>query len=400
MNRRKFLQGVIGVGVCAALPTAAYSQLLVPDLTQLYSGYQVRFVNTHSHSTDSDAVSGSPGKIIRANLKRFDGVVLTDHGEQISRLEWEKQGSAARHYCSNDKVALRGFEWTDPIARLDIAGNWTPNPAYVNSLGHVVVLRTAEYCGVKSLKGGQPEETGKDFGELLRWIAKHPAAMGIFAHPSLYPVETTFNGFAAPPRNLPTIVKQFVGCELHRIGDGKEMRSSDEACFRQLLRVGWKPAPVIGGDEHRPPYGITVGMTGLYVHEWSPRGFYDALWNRRCFATEDQGSSIHFAAWSDDHQPVIMGRSTPAGRELTVYAEVSTKLRLERISLVLVSSLGSDEDVIIRSQRLAGSQRFGDIVSGDLCRSRKIVCAYARGEMVSQTRSLPRQIIGAPIWLT
>ncbi len=398
MTRRQFLK-IAGMGAGSVFaPTLLHAQSLAPNLGELYARYQVAYANTHAHSVHSDAVSALPSGVLGANLNRFDVAFLTDHGEQLSQAEWGEQARIAAQLSQNGKVALRGFEWTDPLERRTADGRWTPDPAYINSRGHVVVLRTDDYCGVAAKDGGEPYETGQSFLGLLRWIAERPQAMGIFAHPSLYPVETSFDGFRGPVPQLPTLVDQFVGCELARIGDGLELRSCDEAGFRELLRKGWRVAPVIGGDEHHPPYGTAAGGTGLYLTERSARGVYEALWHRRCFATEDLGSCIKLGAWSGTGAPVVMGRTLGVSGDLGIYAEVETEKKLKRITFVFVSKKGAD--LLLGSDQLSGQPRFGEIVALAELARREIVCAYARAELSTSLGGLVRHVVSAPVWLT
>lgn len=378
----------------------ARSQTIVPDPAASYQQYQLRYINTHTHTKCSDAIQ--PGnaveEIIRANYKHFDGLFLTDHGEHLNEQEWRSQQAAARIYTRANKVCLRAHEVTGTNELTTFSSK---DPAYQHGWGHIVVVNTDTYTGRRSIGNGRPPIIVSTYTEFLNWLESTPNGMGIFAHPSLYMTEESFNGFIVPPNNR--AIEQLVGCELSShgleyagLGNGTELRSSNEACFRELLRKGWHIGAYMSGDEHVPPYGTTNTVTGMYLIETTEHGVLEAMGARRTFATEEPGASITLIAQSGSSTSIMGETLGCTDGDNVFHVRCKTTIgTVERLSLVFVSTKGSFYDHDIHSQQFNRSdEHWGMLVSKADLLDKAIVCVYAKAKLRNG-----HNLLSSPIWL-
>ncbi|MEK7184032.1 MAG: CehA/McbA family metallohydrolase [Patescibacteria group bacterium] len=367
------------------------------DPAQAYQQYQWIKVNTHSHSSDSDAIGigSDPTQIVTQNLKHFDAVILTDHGGHLTWTEWLEQLALAMHYVVG-KVCLRGFEVTGTE---ELSNTSTKDPAYQHGWGHLLVVNTSNYTDRRTFGNGQPPQILETFTQCKDWLIQQ-GGLAIFAHPSLYMIEESFDGFA-PPRNHAEIT-HMVGCELGAhslrfvgLGDGVTLRSSNEACFRKLLRAGWHVGAYNGGDEHIPPFGNTNTVTGMWVKTLTADGIFEAMRARRTFASEEPRAMIQLTATSSD-RTAIMGETLNVEQELIVHARcLSDTSAVSRIDLVFLSSKEALQDVVQTSQPLhEKDEHWGTIVNQQDLHDHNIILVYAKAQLTNG-----RSLVSSPIWI-
>ena len=380
--------------------TLVWPQTIVADPAKSYERYQTIFINTHTHTAFSDATQpgNDPQKIIDANYRHLDGLFLTDHGEHLNNAEWLKELELATANTRGSKLCLRAEEVTGTD---ELNQRSSKDPAYQHGWGHVVVVNTDSFVGRRSFGNGQPPKLVDTFQAFLAWLATNPNGMGIFAHPSLYMTEESFEGFAAPP-NDPAI-KQMVGCELSShgltyagLGNGKELRSSNEACYRELLRKGWRVGAYMGGDEHIPPYGTTNAVTGMYVAERTQRGILEAMAARRTFATEEPGSLIALIGQSDIGTAIIGETLTTTQGDNIFHVRCRSKnAGVDLLSLVFLSTKDAFYDIEIKSQQFSGKdEHWGTVVSNNDLEQKNIFAVYAKARLRNG-----RNLLSSPIWL-
>ncbi|MCA9388891.1 hypothetical protein KC644_04000 [Candidatus Berkelbacteria bacterium] len=378
------------------LTASVGSQELIPNIDQMYQKYTSYTWNCHVHTGNSDGKAGSVEEVVRRNLTTTAQIVaLTDHGEHLSQQEWRDQGQMAGLRWN----LFRGFELTGTTV-----DNATKifQPYNTPGWGHLLIYRSNTFTATKILGDGNPPSLNDTYTQALSWVEKRPETLAAFAHPSLYLVETTFDNFRSPPKKA--IVKQVFGCELSAhsfpelytgLGDiSKGLRASNEACFRELLRKGWRIAPIMGGDQHGPSYGNVTTLTGLWLKQPLKTSIYEAMEARRCFATEDPRASIKFMAWQGG-QTAIMGEDLGVrGDSFFVSCKVEG-VAAKQITFVGVSRAGADLDFEIQSQNLeSGRSFFGDDIPLNLVKYKRAVCIYAKAKLAGG-----KDIVSAPIWL-
>ena len=383
--------------MCSTL-LSVMAQQEIFDPGKAYEIYQVAIINTHSHTSISDAegFGCDPTSVIQKNFRHFDGIILTDHGGHISAKEWADEQNYQQSFSGGNKICLSGFEVTGTD---ELGFTSSKDPAYQPGWGHIVVVGTGSYCERRVYGNGNPPVIVPTFQSFTDWLESYPTGMAIFAHPSLYMIERSFDGFA-PPRT-DQAVRQFVGCELSShgleysgLGNGTELRSSNEACYRKLLREGWRLGAYMSGDEHLPPFGSTNTVTGMYVREKSVSCTIEAMAARRTFATEEPGANIKLVV-SSESEHAIMGGEISIQKEAVFHASCSSpKTKVETISLVFIST-EAGHDLVQVSQHLGNNtDHWGMIVSKNDLIYKKTILVYAKAKLENG-----KNLVSSPIWL-
>jgi len=380
--------------------------LVAPNPKNCYAKYTVKYFNGHSHSVDSDGPA-TPQRVIEQNLKTLDAIALTDHGRSITQEEWLNQEQLCKSFSG--KIAIRGFELTGTPEYRKPDGSFTINPAQTAGWGHIVVLNTSQFAGVGQ-GDGEPLTTLETYNDALQWLATQKDALGIFAHPELYMTETSFDGYAPPPpdiRNL--IIPRMVGCELNSAGlienglvnddEPFELRSSNEACFRALLRSGWRLCAMMGGDQHTAPVGNIQTVTGCYVeNELAGESLIDSLQARKTFATEVPGSSIYMIAFDNfAPKPKLVGESIHlVSNKLNCAVEVDGgPAKLEEVTFVLVAKNKANDQEI--STKVDSLPRWGIELERKELKEKQILCVYAKATLKKGMSK--KHIVASPIWV-
>lgn len=385
---------------------SAAEERLVPDPDASFERFMLVYANLHSHTDYSDARSldpsdrfnpATPEHVVQANLDRNEVLALTDHGEHLSSDEWVRQGELATQRYTSNRVLLRGFELTgtEEPPSLDAKINTKLIPGW----GHLIILSSTEYCGTKRIGNGNPPVLIRSYQEALDWLGANEQALGIFAHPDLYSVNS-FNGYGPPPNAR--AVDQMVGCELathgiieRTLGNGKDLASSNEACFRRLLANGWKLGAVMSGDEHTPIFGDAPTVTGLYVDQATSRGVVEALRYRRIFATTDRRASIKLIAQAD--HVALMGETLKLGQEdVLFHAVCESSASVSSIRLEFVAQYPAGAGFRLSSQSLhTHKANFGTVKPSDFLRSQSIVAVYAAAHLVNGG-----ELVSSPVFLS
>ena len=361
--------------------------------------------DTHAHSIVSDAHAAAPAltapeTVARSALSTQDFFLLTDHAEQISSAELRVLVRTAELLSAEGKLFDFGQEWTGIPDEGD--PGIVSNPAYVQGGGHVLLYRSTQVIGHHSQGGGEPNVIAASFVKLLRLLPERAETIGGFAHPERYAVETTFGGFMAPENEAQ--IRQMAVCELaghgargyYGPGDPKQgIRASNEAGFRQLIRVGWQPCPSGGTDRHLYPYEPGP-YTIAFASERSVEGIYEAILRRHTCFSEDRYASLRMVGWWDDltNSPLLMGAATlTSGSTLYVHAEV-TGPEVRGINFVTVGR-AAELDVEYASHRLEyGERNYGIALDVATLRRQGVRAVYAKAVLQNK-----KNVIGAPIFI-
>jgi hypothetical protein len=320
-------------------------------------------------------------------------VGLTDHGEHLTPGEWNEQAHFVSQYAQLGRTVLRGFEVTG-------TGEETKHPGFQHGWGHLLVFNSSDYAGTRLAGNGELTQFLGSYAEFHAWLRARPSALAIFAHPSLYMVEESFDGFA-PPRTQQQIT-QVVACELSShgpeyagLGDGTTLRSSNEACYRALLRQGWQLGAIMTGDEHVPPYGDTTTIAGLYTQSFSETAVLEALRARRTFGTEEPSAHIRVVATTQS-ATALMGEQIAADDDTVIHAVCYGGSRsVKRFRIVCVATDPVHDRVIYSHELSEQTARFGTVLSREEVRSKSF-----RAVFVTARLSGGKDIISSPIFFT
>lgn len=246
--------------------------------------YQLFWVDMHCHSGLTADAEGEPDELMHYAKDRaaLDMVVFTNndflYDVPLTGYEYAFSNFFARTATHRDFLALPGYEWTSRIpgvrtASLDDSGNWTPpyqNRSYPNHRS-VVFPPT-----------GGPlvrfPEVGNDIRRLNEAVEK-AGGITLTQHdafqPSGHAVEVAME-LTSGWRNYVTRVPNL---------------------FHDPLNAGAKMGFVACGDTHRRAPGLSGALTAVYAEELTADSIFDALKNRRCYATN--GSRIFLDARID-----------------------------------------------------------------------------------------------------
>lgn len=324
-------------------------------------GYRVLFGDVHMHSSYSDG-TGSPDEIyLRARESyKYDFAVMTDHddftGNRILPSEWDQLKAITNLFNGpRSFVTLVGFEWTDArhpqgdghknvYYRDDGPMIWHTNPETGDSATLFPLLRNLQ---------------GICFPHHIGWTGVDWSAHDHVAQPNVEIVSV--HGAYEFMGNLP--IKHRGGMPGHFVRDG--------------LALGKRFGLVGGSDAHglawhhgiarrRNPW--THGLTGVLVNEATREAVWDALAQRRCYATSGPKIIVDFSV-----SGVVMGgeapRQTDTGPEIR--ARVEAPSRLQYASLVrngqeILHSGGDVNSAVIRFiDDVAATRSDGRSGSGD-----------------------------------
>lgn len=402
----------LGVGV-----SRANSAIVAHDFLSSI-GCSPLFGDTHMHSNFSDGFN-KPEWILKEAVRQQDFAILTDHAEQLSLAEGNKLQQLAEKLQSSGKLVGIDSEWTGTPEYKDEQGHETHNPAKTAGYGHMLVYGSDAVIGQGMKKGGEPTLIAPTFARFLSVVQQAArGSMTVFAHPSLYRTETSFDvnddgqGFDEPPN--PELIEGAVGCELssHTLGategyrgpgDGHELKSSNEACYRLLLRRGWQVAPFMSTDRHEVLYRPGP-WTVVFAQERTIESVYDAFYDRRTCASEERGVSLAMVLSTEDRTIYPMGSEIPIanlGIMPTLYFSLRNKqgepVRAKALGTVIVFAEreevgGSLKEWTNVPQRLRLSEGEDALFLGHLI-AQKAVCVYAKA-----TLSNGKQLISAPVF--
>ncbi|MBI4185607.1 hypothetical protein HY524_00975 [Candidatus Berkelbacteria bacterium] len=422
----------------------AATQFKAPDPHQYLGseGFTRLWGDTHNHASFDDGLCGCT-KLFELALARQDFVIHTPHAEQIDVAEANQLARYAADCQREGKLLGIGSEWTGSTETK------SANPGHNRSQGHVLMYGTSTRIGQMSLRGGQPDKIVVLFSELLTALPMlTDLPMGVFAHPSLYSPKETFDldgqppGYDPPPSSEAIVAMK--GCELTShgppatgatvgLGDGINFATSNEACYRRLLRGGWQLSPYMGTDWHLPGYKAGP-YTCVWARQRSIDAVYDAMEERLTCGTEAYGISIALTGQqrvpSDEKhsliQPIVMMGQTmfidPEADKVffqTSLRDRSNKpVQTKELGLVEVFRDSSDDvDSIaldkercrtspIYRQELERQHRFADCSSGveivrlyyrsdrrPVVADQALVCVYAKATLPGG-----KQLISAPIF--
>ncbi|MCB9940700.1 MAG: DUF3604 domain-containing protein [Planctomycetaceae bacterium] len=268
--------------------------------------YKLFWADLHCHNNLSADAEGESDELNHYARDRagLDVVVFTNndfYNVPLTQYEYEIGNLFAKaHSVDGEFISLPGFEWTSRIpgvatAALNDPGNWLPpyrNRSYANH-------RSVIYPPT-----GGPlvhfTEVENDIAKLNKAVA---AAGGVTLsqHPTF-----KLSGHAVE-----------VGLELtsgwsNYIAQNPKLfhESLDQGVRTNGVRLGF----VANGDSHRRAPGLSGALTGIYAETLTPAAIFDALRQRRCFATS--GSQIFIDARADES---FMGEEVTAkNRQITL----------------------------------------------------------------------------------
>lgn len=256
---------------------------------------QVYFGNLHSHSGVSDGNGTQQEAFTWArDVAGYDFYVITDHAEYISPREWRETGDQADIFNEKGRfVAMRGFEWSHPLA------------------GHINVYNTSSYTNIFLTP---------DLFRFYNWLDNHNG-LAQFNHPGREPL--TFQNF----RFDESVFDNFFAMETGN-KDAGNLNGEYLAYYPQALSKGWCLAPTSNQDNHT--LSSNSHRTAVIATELSRGGLIDAMKNRRIYSTDDPNIQVVFKQGSS-----WMGSQVVAeGETIGFVVDVADDEYIEKIELI------------------------------------------------------------------
>ncbi|MCD6508026.1 CehA/McbA family metallohydrolase [Candidatus Poribacteria bacterium] len=259
----------------------------------------------------------------------LDVFALSDHSEALTDRQWDYFTAVTNDFnCPGRFVTLVGQEWT--------SGKWGHRNAYFpGDYGPIWRCLDPKFSDLEDLYAA-----AREYGALL--IPHHSAneEMGI----------NWDNGHDPEVERLVEIYSIWGNSERPaREGNPRPIRVNggerDGRHVVDALRRGYRFGIVGGGDIHdgRPGDELHTlqrrpesyrrlwrqGITGIWARKLTREAIFEALWNRRVFATTNVRIFLKFSA---DGSP--MGSEVKANNEVHFLLEIASEVPIARIDLV------------------------------------------------------------------
>ena len=307
------------------------------------SGYSLYFGQLHSHTSISDG-SGTVEQAFQHayDVANLDFLAVTDHsnyfdnhlqgalgtdGTTISS-EWAEGQAMAEKYTDATFVGLYGFEMT-----------WSGG-----SPGHINTFNTPGWQS-----RGQSDYANKTSTDLTNYyatLASVPQSISQFNHPG-----TTFGDFydfgyySESADNMITLIE--VGNGEGAIGSNAYFPSY--GYYTRALDKGWHVAPTNNQDNHRGNWGdANTGRTVVLADALTAESIYDALRNRRVYATEDNDLSILYTLNGSTMGAIL---DSASGIEISVSISDPTDSAIGKVEVIVNGGLSAaSQDVTTSSE--------------------------------------------------
>ena len=267
-----------------------------------YNDYQLYYGQLHSHTTYSDG-SGSLDTALEyvsslPESANVDFVAFTDHSnyfdstsnanpaDAMNDASLMNSASAALWNEYKSKVAAFNEKQKDIIAIAGYEMTWAGGPGHINSFNtQGIVSRNNADLNNKTNDAGMKlyyETMKKDNGETMHQF-NHPGnTFGNFTDFGYWDEQTDDHIFLVE-----------VGNGEGQIGEGGYYPSYEQ--YILALDKGWHVAPTNNQDNHKGRWGNANDARDVVLtNDFSETGIYDAIRNRRIYATEDKNLSIHY----------------------------------------------------------------------------------------------------------
>jgi hypothetical protein len=307
----------LAIAILAACPNGDLIGPVAPKaaVTRELPAMQHYFGNLHSHTRYSDG-AGTPAQTLAwaRDTVKYDFYAITDHAEMLSGAEWADIGAQVNAFTAPDFVAIRGFEYSNPI------------------VGHINAFNTASYKGFWS---------ASSLSSIYGWIVGQ-GAVAQWNHPGTTARPGDFSGF----KHYPSALGNMALLETGNGNDGN-IGGLYQKWYIIALDKGWKPAPTNNMDNHS--MSANGHRTVIVAPSLTRDNLLSALRARRVYSTDDSNMRIAFGsggAW--------MGSDLAARGDVRFDVAVEDDEMVRRLEIVsnggaVVASLDCDSGSVVWS---------------------------------------------------
>ena len=237
---------------------AETAALLVVE--EVILGPGIYFGQLHAHTTLSDGTVTPEEAYAEAIRAGMDFLALTDNSDSLTEDDRTAGAAAAEAATGNGFAALFGYEMSWPA---------------IMQLGHISAFAAAV---IHSWEESAFHSAGSALGNYYAALAAD-RAIGQFCHPGTQ--YGNFDDFGHYSESADSVMNLL------------EISGEDgEAQYIKALDQGWHVAPTYTNASRNGSFG--TGRTAIYAESLTEDGIYDALRQRRAYATEDADLEIYF----------------------------------------------------------------------------------------------------------
>lgn len=285
------------------------------------------FGQLHAHTDLSDGKGTVEEAFQHASqVPGLDFFAVTDHSDSLNEEKWARGKNAAEAVTDGDFVGIFGYEMTfsDRLR-----------------LGHINTFRTDGWEGWN-------EEEYLHLENYYKVLKELPGSISQFNHPGIeYGDFDGFSGFN--PRYVESL-------QLLEVGSEKGVTAYEY--YTMALNAGWRVAPTNNQNNHYGQWGDESDVrTVVLAKSLSMDSIYDAMANRRVYATEDKDLEILYTV-----NGVIMGSVLDAPAQYaSVTLEDPTDPAIGKVELI------GDGDVLWTETQAESGKTLNIPISRDCC---------------------------------
>lgn len=246
--------------------------------------YKTYFGQLHSHTNFSDGVGSVDDAFQYAkNTAKVDFQAVTDHSNYF-----DNELAASMNDGSMSTKWVKGHQLADQYTDSNFVGIYAYEMTWSNGLGHINTFNTPGFETRDASKFEQSDALQQYYATLKQ----HPDSISQFNHPG-----TTFGDFNDFANYDPDIDKLITMVE---VGNGEgQVRGSgyfpSYDYYQRALDKGWHLGPTNNQDNHKGNWGNSnTARTVVLAKSLTRDNIYDAMRNRRMYATEDNNLQIKY----------------------------------------------------------------------------------------------------------
>lgn len=248
--------------------------------------YNLYFGQLHSHTNYSDGAGSCEEAFQHASseVENLDFLAVTDHSNAFDNdtaasiydgsasSKWVSGHALADQYTTESFVAIYGYEMT-----------WS------NGLGHINTYNTA---GFQSRTQTEYSSFSTALANYYSALKSDTNSLSQFNHPGT--TFGTFQDYAYYDPDIDELITLIeVGNGEGAIGSSGYFPSYEE--YTRALDLGWHLAPTNNQDNHKGAWGDANTARSVVMADSLTRdNIYDAVRNRRVYATEDNDLHIYY----------------------------------------------------------------------------------------------------------
>ncbi len=277
--------------------------------------WRIYFGDPHMHSVLSDGKTAWPDQLLELSRQdmKLDFAVVSDHAEMgiLQPSEHSELQLISRAYDQPGRfVALSGWEWTAGV-----------------TAGHRVAVFRDD--GARPLSSSRPE------GDTIEELYRHLQEEDVVLSPH-HTGQATWGRWNPSAHHDERLEPNFEIASWHGrfefYGNPREGRRQVPGHqFQDALRLGRRVGVMAASDTHHLSPG-EGGLTAVLATDLSREAVFDALQQRRNYATTGVGIVLEFTA---DGSPMgsILGRSSPSA-PLEMMVRVEGTATIDRVEIV------------------------------------------------------------------